>query len=97
MFRYKTEYYKRLVKYAEDNLGGLGVMKNVRNRNHYFKTWIGMFEEMENNIPLIDNDRNAHNKEYGKILQKVQKSFNKRNTGDIIKYIIKVSLRECLV
>ena len=93
MYRYNQEYFASLEKYAEEQLGGLGVIKDVRNRNLHFKRWIQRFIKLDQKKPLKGGEdlRTAHNEEYNAIIKDVEKLFDSQYTGDITKYVLEVS------
>ena len=93
MYRFNNDYFDALNESAWEHLGGRGKLKNVRNRNHYYRTWIKMFEKMEKRKRLkdIDDLRNSNNKEYDRIIRQVANIRNDRYGKEIEQYIIKVS------
>ena len=40
MYKFRDSFYKELKDYAQANLGGLGIVKSVPDRNQYFTTFI---------------------------------------------------------
>ena len=92
MFRYNPDYYANLIKYAKESLGGLGVVKDVNNRNLYFTRWIERFEKMEKRKSLKDGKdlRMAHNEEYNAIIKDVEKLFDAQYTKDVTNYVLQV-------
>ena len=93
MYRYNQEYFASLEKNAVEQLGGLGVVKDVRNRNLHFKRWIQRFIKLGQKKPLKGGEdlRAAHIEEYNANIKDVEKSFDSQYTGDIIKFVLEVS------
>ena len=44
MYKFRDSFYKELKDYAQANLGGLGIVKSVPDRNQYFTTFIKKLE-----------------------------------------------------
>ena len=95
MHRFNVDYFGALNTNAWKHLGGRGTLKNVRNRNHYYRTWIKMFKKMEKRKRLkdIDDLRNSNNEEYGRIIQQVANIRKNRYAKEVQQYVIKVSGR----
>lgn len=96
MFRYYPDYYGSLTKYAKENLGDLGVVKDVSNRNLHFTRWIERFEKIEKKKPLKggQDQRMAHNNEYNAIMKEVEKLFDAQYTNNITNYVFEVRDRK---
>ena len=93
MYRYNYDFFEKLKEYAKENLGGLGVLKNVENRNLCFTKWIQKFEKLSQTKGLKGGSdiRAKHNQIYNTIIKEVETVFDSRYTNDIIKYVVEVN------
>ena len=93
MYRYNYDFFEKLKEYAKENLGGLGVFKNVENRNLFFTRWIQKFEKLSQKKSLKGGSdiRAEHNEMYNTIIKEVERFFDSRYTNDIIKYVVEVN------
>ena len=95
MYKFRDSFYKELKDYAQANLGGLGTVKSVPDRNRYFTKLIGKLETWDQNkgVKNINDLREEHNKIYEDIVKDAKDHFDKRESyQEIVKYMSEVRL-----
>ena len=97
MYKFRDSFYKELKDYAQANLGGLGIVKSVPDRNRYFRTLIKKLETWDKNKTEVKNIttdlRRQHNRIYEEIVKEAKDHFDKReNYQEIVKYMSEVRL-----
>ena len=95
MYKFRDSFYKELKDYAQANLGGLGTVKSVPDRNRYFTKLIGKLETWDQNkgVKNINDLREEHNRIYEDIVKDAKDHFDKRESyQEIVKYMSEVRL-----
>jgi len=96
MYKFRDSFYKELKDYAQANLGGLGIVKSVPDRNQYFTTFIKKLETWDKNkkaVKNINDLREEHNKIYEERVIGAKDHFDKRESyQEIVKYMSEVRL-----
>ena len=96
MYKFRDSFYKELKDYAQANLGGLGIVKSVPDRNRYFTTLIKKLETWDKNkkgVKNINDLREEHNRIYGERVKEAKDHFDKRESyQEIVKYMSEVRL-----
>ena len=96
MYKFRDSFYKELKDYAQANLGGLGIVKSVSDRNQYFTTFIKKLETWDKNkkgVKNINDLRKEHNRIYEESVKGVKDHFDKREGyQEIVKYMSEVKL-----
>lgn len=94
MYKFRDSFYKELKDYAEANLGGLGPVKSVPDRNRFFKTFITKLEKWDKTkkgVKTIDDLRNEHNMIYEDRVKEAKDHFNKRESyQEVVRYMSEV-------
>ena len=96
MYKFRDSFYKELKDYAQANLGGLGIVKSVPDRNLYFTTFIKKLETWDKNkkgVKNINDLREEHNRIYEERVKGAKDHFDKRESyQEIVKYMSEVRL-----
>lgn len=96
MYKFRDSFYKELKDYAQANLGGLGTVKSVPDRNQYFTTLIKKLDTWDKNkkgVKNINDLREEHNRIYEDLVKDAKDHFDKRESyQEIVKYMSEVRL-----